>query len=117
MAQRIPVAAIEEGMILHDDVLTPDGNVLLGAGTALTAKHAGLLERRGIETVSIRAEAEAPPAEELPAGGAAPEEPSEHARAVRRHLEEVFREVRGDPLMETLLELAQARAERLTLPD
>ena len=118
MGKAISIDEISDGMVLSGDAQTPDGNVLLSAGTSLTGRHKSLLEKRGIKQVLI-VEDEGEDAPE-PEGDAAietirtPEEPASPAGLIAcEHLNNVFANVRDDPLMEQLLALAKERAEHI----
>lgn len=114
MPEEIPVESIEDGMILARDAATEDGNVLLAVGTRLQARHSGLLGRRDIATVLVatdEADAALEPDPLLAATGGG--EPDERLERVRTRLEHVFGEVREDPHMEILFQLALERAPRI----
>lgn len=104
MAIRIATEEIEEGMVLAREVLTPDGNPLLGAGTELTGRHRSLLEHHRVKAVQVVA----PEESSVRSEPVEPEFPE-----VQERLTEVFSEVRGNRLMEMLLELARERAAKI----
>lgn len=128
-SKSITVDEIQDGMVLAKDAATKDGNVLLAAGTKLQAKHASMLEKRGIKKVHVRAEEEdnsTDPAQEASTGNiridpalAASDDSakSKHVQAVEKHLDQVFSDVREDKLMEELLSLAKKHAESIQLPE
>ncbi|MCX7049551.1 MAG: hypothetical protein NTX50_29210 [Candidatus Sumerlaeota bacterium] len=54
MATQVAQSAIAEGMVLAEPVINRQGQVLLPAGTALTAKHHIMLKTWGIAHVAIQ---------------------------------------------------------------
>lgn len=53
--QELPIDQAQPGMVLAAPVQDAKGNVLVGAGTALTAMHLQRLKERGFKTVKIQA--------------------------------------------------------------
>lgn len=64
--QHMPLAQVEPGMVLSDELLDVQGHVLLPQGTVLTQAMIALMPRHGIAMLPI-AVPEAPSAEELAA--------------------------------------------------
>jgi len=52
---------LKEGMILSEDLLLPNGAILLNAGSVLTQDHIAIIQKRGLESVYVEGE---PPEEE-----------------------------------------------------
>lgn len=71
--QHMPLAQVEPGMVLSDELLDVQGHVLLPQGTVLTTAMIALMPRHGIAMLPI----------------AVPDEPSEEevAASRERHLE------------------------------
>ena len=65
--QHVPVAQVQAGMVLSDELLDAQGHVLLPQGTVLTASMLALMPRHGIATLPIAAP-EQPSAAEQAAG-------------------------------------------------
>lgn len=61
--QHLPVAQVQAGMILSDELLDARGHVLLPQGTVLTESMLALMPRHGIDSLPIAA-AEQPSAAE-----------------------------------------------------
>ena len=101
---------VQDGAVLGADVLDARGNVLLARGTALTRGHVQLLERRGIEAVTV-----ALPGETAVLGRRGPADPAVVAECLARQ-EQVFAKVRQDPRMEAVYQAARAHLERGNLP-
>ncbi|NDY41812.1 hypothetical protein G3N55_02950 [Dissulfurirhabdus thermomarina] len=97
-AVRMPVGEVPEGAVLARDLHTPEGQLLLRAGTALTPEALAWLAEKGIDSVPV---AETP--EAAAEGGA-----DMAVRAALDALAPRFRRVAGDPLMEAI-RLALAR--------
>lgn len=88
--ETVPLQQATEGMVVAADVRDAQGTLLVGAGTALTARLIEELARRNIESVP-GAVAHVPTAEE-------------RAEIVAR-LEERFACVRGQPPMDHLFDM------------
>ena len=92
--QRILLAQATEGMVLAKDVVTPEGRVLCGKGTELSAPLLDRLHRMDIAAVTV---------EGHPVGE--PVDPAEAAAAIERR----FAKVTGDPVLDTLRQLLVQR--------
>lgn len=88
--ERIPIQEAAAGMTVAADVRDTQGTLLVGAGTALTARLIEQLARRGIELLPLAVT-------HVLSG--------EECAAETAQLEERFACVRGQPLTERLLEL------------
>ena len=111
MPAEVKLADVGDGASLGADVLDARGNVLLAAGTRLTRAHLSLLERRGIESVTVVL----PEEFEGARAGSGEVVAAELARALERQ-ERAFAKVRGRPLMETIYRAARAHLEAGNLP-
>lgn len=64
--KKVTVENIVDAMVLAKDVCGPSGNILLGAGTALTGSMGRRLKNWGIHFVHIESEDEPAPQETAP---------------------------------------------------
>lgn len=87
--EQIPMRATAEGMTLAAGVRHGQGVLLVGAGTALSARLIEQLARRRIDSLPL---------------AVAPAPTSEERTATTARLEERFARVRGQPLMDRLFE-------------
>ncbi len=92
--KKIPVEQIENGMTLGREVCAASGNILLGAGTALTSSLGRRLKNWGIPFVYIEGE------EEDHEQNAATDVPPEQVKA---YLEEKFANVKNNAIMKKIL--------------
>jgi len=111
MAVDADLDAVTDGAVLAADVLDGRQNVLLAAGTRLTAAHIALLRRRGVRWVKIQALPEAPDA---PA--AKPEPARDRLAELLVRQDKVFAKVGDDPLMAALHRAARAHLQAGNLP-
>jgi len=58
MAKMVDVDDLSEGLVINQDVINPQGMVLLKKGISLQDKHIKILKRWGISAVSVTEEAE-----------------------------------------------------------
>jgi NAD/NADP transhydrogenase beta subunit len=61
--QQLPIAQVQAGMVLSDELLDVQGHVLLPQGTVLTDAMLALMPRHGIEVLPIASETAASDAE------------------------------------------------------
>ncbi|HHK60145.1 MAG TPA: hypothetical protein ENJ73_00280 [Desulfobacterales bacterium] len=85
--QRILLAQAAEGMVLAKDVLTPEGRVLCGKGTELSAALIDRLKRMEISAITV---------EGHPVGE--PVDPAAATAAIERR----FAKAAGDPVLDAL---------------
>jgi len=52
--QRIPIKLAKAGMVLAKDAVTPEGQVLCGAGTSLSEELIARLKRQGVLVISVQ---------------------------------------------------------------
>jgi len=86
-----PLDQTQPGETLGRDVLDAQGNCLLAAGAELSANTLALLQRRGIKGVAIVRE-----------NTLTAEQQEALQQAIEQQLEQRFREVRDDPIMQQL---------------
>lgn len=60
--RHLPLAAVQPGMVLSDELLDQQGQVLLPAGTVLTERMLERLPAHGVESLAVRDDAPADPA-------------------------------------------------------
>ena len=92
--KKIPVASIEDGMILGKDICGSNGNILITRGSSLSSAIGRRLESWGITTVVIEGEEETP----LEATT-----PSESPEELKQFLLDKFDAVMDNPLMVKIL--------------
>jgi hypothetical protein len=91
--KRISVEHIEDGMILSKDVCGPSGNILLSAGTQISAAIGRRLKNWGILLVSV--EGEEPDQQSDETERISPED-------LKKHLEYKFEGRLNNPVMEKI---------------
>src|SRR5262245_23859882 len=99
---RISIDSLHAGMVLSSDACTFRGQLLLRAGTILTAKHIETMRAWGVAEVETEGFANAT-LEEIEAQL----RPHEHLKAASADLDARFAELRDDPLMRELLRIAK----------
>ena len=87
--QRIPIKLAKEGMVLAKEAVTPEGQVLCGAGTALTDEIITRLSRQEVLTLTVE--------------GHPVQLPGEKSLAQRlKELDHRFSKVNKDPVLRAL---------------
>jgi hypothetical protein len=110
MPVEVTLDQVNDGAVLAEDVLDSRGNVLLAAGTQLTAAHIALVQRRGIQTVKLLT-----PDEPDGAGTREGPDPAEIEACLLRH-DEMFAQSPQTPLMEAIRKASRAHIEAGNLP-
>ncbi len=112
---KVAISNIGPGVILGKDVLTNDGQVLLGNGTTVAQKHLDILKRREIEEIFIISNED----DAIDAGNDditnKQEEPVSNRSRVVKKLERVFSKVIDNEDMKKLFDLAESKAEQITI--
>ena len=112
MPTEVPLSEVPDGAVLAADVFDGHGNVLLSKGTRLTRAHAQLIERRGIRTVVVVPEAEAPaPGPE----GSTPVDRQALEQILDRHAA-AFSRAQGHPLAEAIGRASRTYLQAGNLP-
>ena len=94
----VPLEQALEGDVLAAGAAGADGKEVLPAGTGLTVERLDLLRSRGVLTVNVRRSG-------IPGG-------EEVERAIGE-LDHMFSDVRGDPIMDRIYDVARAMLERV----
>lgn len=97
-SQVLPLDSVHAGMHLAEPVRDRQGNVMLAAGTELTAAHVAALARRGIASVLILPERIPPSDQELAA----------MRRATEERLRHIFRKSLDTPTSAALFDVLLA---------
>ena len=97
----MPIGEVLEGDVLSEAVRSPEGLVLLPAGTEITASQIRILADRGIASVVVEREAA----------------PLSTVKGAIDELARMFSDVRGDPIMDSIHDVAHAMLERIRPQD